>query len=175
VKLVGKGQKVRVRADANRDILLEGEVVKIAVLPNSENRWMSPDLKVYKTEINIGGTYDWLKPGMSAQVEIVAGVLKDVVHVPLQAVFNEDGERVVYVSGLTGPTRRVVETGEFNDSFIEVKSGVTEGEVVLLRAPEHDGGQDEKDKDKKKDEGKAAPIAQQSRLHPDARPSAEAA
>lgn len=152
VKLIDKGQRVRVRADANREILLEGEVVKIAVLPNSENRWMSPDLKVYETAINIIGNHDWLKPGMSAQVEIVAGTLKDVVHVPLQAVFNEDGERVVYVSGLTGPERRVVETGEFNDSFIEVKKGIEPGEVVLLRAPEEESDNDKKDKDNEKSE-----------------------
>lgn len=159
VKLVKKGQKVRVRADSNRDLLLDGEVVKIAVLPNSENRWMSPDLKVYETEVNILGSHDWLKPGMSAQVEIVAGVLKDIVYVPLQAVFNEDGQRVVYISGLTGQGRRVVETGEFNDSYIEVKKGIEPGEVVLLRAPENEGGNTDKDKDKEKKKKSAEPAA----------------
>ena len=66
-----------------RQPLLTGEVTKIAVLPNSENRWMNPDVKVYETNINIEGNNDWLKPGMSAQVEIVAGVLNDVVYIPL--------------------------------------------------------------------------------------------
>jgi HlyD family secretion protein len=166
VKLVDKGQKVRVRADANRERLLEGEVVKIAVLPDTENRWMSPDIKVYETEINILGNNDWLKPGMSAQVEIVAGTLKDVVYVPLQAVFNEDGERVCYVSGLTGPVRRVIETGDFNDSFIEVKKGLEEGDVVLLRSPEGGkpgdaGAEGEKQKDgapARNDHGGAGPA-----------------
>ena len=157
VKLVNKGQKVRVRADANRDRLLTGEVTKIAVLPNSENRWMNPDVKVYETNINIEGNNDWLKPGMSAQVEIVAGVLNDVVYIPLDAVFNEDSKRVVYISTLTGPQRREVETGEFNDSSIEVKKGLAEGEVVLLRAPEKNGeGEEGKEgKDGKKDKGEA--------------------
>lgn len=140
VKLVTKGQKVRVRADANRDRLLMGEVAKIAVLPNSENRWMSPDVKVYETSIHIEGNNDWLKPGMSAQVEIVAGVLKDVVYIPLDAVFNEKGERVCYVKAITGNVRRPVETGDFNDSFIEIKKGVEADEVVLLRAPEKKSG-----------------------------------
>lgn len=159
VKLVNKGQKVRVRADANRDRLLTGEVAKIGVLPNSENRWMSPDVKVYETKINIDGSHDWLKPGMSAQVEIVAGVLEDVVYVPVEAVFNEAGKRVCYVKGLTGTDRREVETGDFNDSYIEIKKGVGEGDVVMLRSPEEgkssdDAGEQKKDEKKKdKSEG----------------------
>lgn len=145
VKLVSKGQKVRVRADANRDRLLTGEVAKIGVLPNSENRWSSPDVKTYKTTIHIEGSHDWLKPGMSAQVEIVAGILEGVVYVPVEAVFSEEGERVVYVSGVTGAERRVVEVGDFNDSFIEIKAGLDEGDVVLLRSPEEGkGGEAEK-------------------------------
>jgi HlyD family secretion protein len=156
VKLVNKGQKVRVRADANRDRLLTGEVAKIGVLPNSENRWMSPDVKVYETKINIDGSHDWLKPGMSAQVEIVAGVLEDVVHVPVEAVFNEGGKRVCYVKGLTGADRRDVETGEFNDSYIEIKTGVEEGDVVMLRSPE-EGKSTEDASDQKKGEKKDKP------------------
>jgi hypothetical protein len=31
---------------------------------------------------------------------------------------------------------RVIEVGDFNDEFIEVKKGLKEGEKVLLRAPE---------------------------------------
>jgi hypothetical protein len=34
------------------------------------------------------------------------------------------------------PERREVQTGEFNDEFIEIKGGLNEGELVLLRAPE---------------------------------------
>lgn len=151
VKLVTKGQQVRVRADANRDRLLMGEVMKIGVLPNSENRWSSPDVKTYETKIHIDGSHDWLKPGMSAQVEIVAGVLKDIVYVPVEAVFFEKGERVCYASGITGPERRVIEVGGFNDSFIEIKSGLKEGEVVLLRSPE-EGKTGEADQEKKEDE-----------------------
>jgi len=151
VKLVTKGQKVRVRADANRERLLMGEVVKIGVLPNSENRWSSPDVKTYDTKIHIDGSHDWLKPGMSAQVEIVAGVLTNIVYVPVEAVFYEQGERVCYVSGLTGPERRVIEVGGFNDSFIEIKTGLEDGDVVLLRSPE-EGKAGESDKDKQEND-----------------------
>jgi len=136
VKFVRKGLKARIRIDAQREQLLTGEVVKVGVLPDSQNRWMSPDLKVYATTVNIEGNDDTLKPGMSAQVEIIVDTLPDVLYVPLQAIFSEGNERVCYVSTLAGTSRRVVETGQFNDSFIEIKSGIDEGDTVLLREPE---------------------------------------
>ena len=50
--------------------LLAGEVSKVAVLPDSENRRFNPDQKVYKTTITVAGVHDWLKPGMNAEVEV---------------------------------------------------------------------------------------------------------
>jgi multidrug resistance efflux pump len=135
VKKIQKGQKVRIRVDAYPEEPLTGAVDRIAVLPDAQNRWMNPDLKVYDTRVVIDGTSDWIKPGMSAEVEIIVAQLPDVLYIPLQAVNNENGEQVCYVAGLTGNDRRVVKTGEFNDSFIEIKSGLEEGDRVLLRAP----------------------------------------
>jgi len=139
VKRVNKGQRARVRVDAFPDIILEGEVFKIGVLPDSQNRWMNPDLKVYSTTILIEGQHEWLKPGMSAEGEIIIETLTDVVMVPLQAISQEEGETVVYLAD-RGMERRVVETGSFNTSFIEIKSGLEGGETVALRAPSTSGG-----------------------------------
>jgi len=33
------------------------------------------------------------------------------------------------------PEQREVETGLFNDNFVEIKSGLTEGEQVMLNPP----------------------------------------
>lgn len=147
VKKVAKGQRARIVLDAFPDQPLEGEVVQVSVLPDSSRRWMNPELKVYKTRIGIKGVHDWLKPGLSAKVEMFVETLNDVVYVPLQAVSPvENGKRVVYVDRLAGsPQRREVETGQYNEKFIEIVSGLEEGERVLLRTP--DGVQKPKDAD----------------------------
>lgn len=136
VKRVQLGQRARIRVDAFPDVVLEGNVTKIAVLPDSQNRWMNPDLKVYATKVILDEEHDWLKPGLSAEVEILIDRLEDVLQVPLQTVSTENGEQVVYVSRLGGPERRVVKTGAFNDTFIEIQDGVEEGERLLLLVPE---------------------------------------
>jgi hypothetical protein len=57
--------------------------------------------------------------------------------VPIQAVFTFEGKRVTYLAQLgREPERRYVETGQFNGAFVEVKSGLNEGDVVLLIQPE---------------------------------------
>jgi HlyD family secretion protein len=133
IKKVRKGLKVKITADAFPDEPLFGEVTKVGVLPDSENRWMNPDMKLYQTTVAIEGTREWLKPGMSAKIEIQVKRLDDVVHVPVQAVVVRDGKPAVYLSGKSKPQE--VETGEFNDEFIEVKKGVEAGDTVLLVAP----------------------------------------
>ena len=134
IKKVRKGLKARITVDAFPDEVLTGEVTKVGVLPDSQNRWMNPDMKVYLTTIAVDGTQEWVKPGMSAKVEILVKNLGDVLYVPVQAISPNNGKQICYVSQGFKPERREVEVGEFNDEFIEVKSGLKEGERVLLRA-----------------------------------------
>lgn len=135
IKKVKKGQKARITVDAFADKLLTGEVSKVGVLPDSQNMWANPDMKVYLTTVDIEGTHDWLKPGMSAKVEIMVNHLLDVVHVPTQAVVLNEGKRVCYVARGLKPERREVEIGEASDEFVEIKSGLDPGDSVLLRPP----------------------------------------
>jgi len=135
IKKVKKGQKARITVDAYPDKTLTGEVTKVGVLPDSQRSWMNPDLKVYATTITIDGTHEWAKPGMSTKVEIMVNRLEDVLQIPVQAVSASEGKQVCYIAGGFKPERREVEIGEFNDEFIEIKSGLKEGERVLLSTP----------------------------------------
>ncbi|MCC6490794.1 MAG: HlyD family efflux transporter periplasmic adaptor subunit [Candidatus Hydrogenedentes bacterium] len=150
IKKIMKGQKARIKLDSYLEKELTGEVIKVNVIPDSSSRWMNPDMKLYPATVTIDGTHDWLKPGMSAKVEILVKQLENVIYVPIQAISSDGGLRVCYVIDSLGrQQRRVVETGEFNNEFIEVKSGLQEGEQVLLRAPQgqltpaKDGGKEQ--------------------------------
>lgn len=136
VQRVAVGQAVKVLVDAFPDEQLTGVVTKVAVVADSGNSFMNPDLKVYPTTIKIDGTHDWLRPGMSAEIEILVRTLEDVIYVPIQAVTYFDDKRVVYVSSRGRTERREIEVGTFSDSFIEVTSGLEEGEDVLLLPPQ---------------------------------------
>lgn len=155
IKKIQKGQKARITVDAFPDKPLTGEVTKVGVLPDSQNRWMSPDLKVYLTTITIDGTQDWVKPGMSAKVEILVNKINDCVYVPVQAVSPDGPLQVCYLANGLKPERHAVEIGEFNDEFIQIKSGLKEGDRVMLRPP--DGLETQKPGQEAKPEPNARP------------------
>lgn len=137
IKKIKVGQKARITVDAYPDQQLTGEVSVVGVLPDSQNRWLNPDLKVYLTTVTIDGTNTWLKPGMSAKVEILVDHLDNIIYVPVQSIEAANGRQYCFVAGsFNKPEQREVQTGEFNDEFIEVKNGLKEGERVLLNPPD---------------------------------------
>jgi len=111
------------------------------MLPDSENSFLNPNMKVYRTTIKIDGEHDWIRPGMTAKVEILVNRLEDVVYVPIQAVNPLEDKKVCYVADGGKPEQREVEVGEFSEAFIEIKKGIQEGERVCLRTPEGEEAQ----------------------------------
>jgi len=136
VKRVRKGMPVKISVDAEPDKALTGEVDNVGVLPDSENRRFNPDQKVYKTSIKITGIHDWLKPGMAAEGRIIIRIIPDIVMIPVQAVFNH--KNVTFCCIKSGPNieTRVIQIDDYNNRFAAIKSGVEEGEVILLQKPE---------------------------------------
>ena len=135
VDKVRPGQRATITAEAFPDKTLYGEVLSVAPLPDSQRGYLSPDVKVYTTKVSIEGSPTFLRPGMSAKAEILVEQLEDVVIVPIQVVANRSGRKVCYIATDRGPEERQVQTGAFNDTFVEIVSGVEVGENVLLIPP----------------------------------------
>lgn len=135
LKKVRIGQHCRVTVDAEQGRTLEGVVAELAVLPDSGSSRYTPNLKVYPAVVHIDGTHDWLKPGMNAKVEIIVNQLEDILYVPVQSIEVENDHFFTYVNTGGALERREVETGSFNDQFIEIKGGLNLGEQVALAIP----------------------------------------
>ena len=136
IKKVSLDQKVLITAESVPDRILEGRVSKVAVLPDSNASRYNPSLKVYPATVEISGNNDFLKPGMSAKVEILVSELKNVIYVPVQAVFTENDEHFVFLKKGQGFKRHLVMIGQHNDQFIEIKRGLEEEQSVALSMPE---------------------------------------
>jgi len=125
-------QEAKITIAAFPDEVFTGKVLKKAPLADPEE-WLNPDLKVYSTGVSINGRYEALKTGMAGKVEVIIDELHDVLYVPIQSVVTVGETKVCYVMG-SGTQKRAVEAGLFNDNFVEIKSGLEEGEKVLLPA-----------------------------------------
>lgn len=128
---VQPGQRVKVRVESNNNPLT-GTVKSVAPLPDPSS-FFSSDVKMYTTIVTLDteGLTN-LRPGMSAEVEILITQLDNVVSAPVQAVLQIGGENYVYVLTDEGTRRTNVTPGISNDKMIEIKQGLKPGDQVAL-------------------------------------------
>ena len=136
VNQVMPDQDVTITVEAHPDLAFYGKVVKVAPLPDPQHGWFDPGVKLYTTYVAIEGSHEVLKPGMSAKVEILVETLRNVKIVPVQVVENRAGKKFCYVATDSGPKEHEVITGAFNNTFVEIVSGLQVDEKVLLSPPQ---------------------------------------
>jgi hypothetical protein len=132
VRQVSPGMTAYVRIETIPNRAFKGTVRRIAPLPDSQMSWMNPNLKVFPTDILIEDELPNLKPGVSARAEVVITNLTKVLSVPIHTVARRAGENVCFIKKGSGITPVPVTTGWFNDQFVEITSGLKEGDLVLL-------------------------------------------
>ena len=76
-----------------------------------------------------------LRPDMTANVTILLEARTGVLALPAQAVKRERGKNLVYVNNGGQVEAREVKVGWKDGQWIEIASGVPEGQTVLLDAP----------------------------------------
>lgn len=128
---IEKGLKARIRVDAFPGEVFDGTVDTVAPLPDSANFFAS-DVKVYTTQVTIDKANTALRPGMTAQVEILIKEIDDVLAVPVQAILQVGGKDTVFVKEGTGWKRTEVTLGDTNDQLIELTKGLKDGDEVAL-------------------------------------------
>ncbi|XZE56521.1 efflux RND transporter periplasmic adaptor subunit [Planctomycetaceae bacterium SH139] len=114
----------------NRDNLT-GEVTYVAEVAKPAGWWTGNVVK-YDTIVSLPSTAEGLRPGMSAEVEIVLARHEKVLTIPTNACLEIQGEFICWVKTRSGAERRVVELGDSSSMFILVESGLNEGEQVIL-------------------------------------------
>ena len=136
IDLIEPDQPASITIDAMPDEHFTGKVLKKAVLPSSQSWWSNPDLKVYETKVVLddGNKENTLRPGMTATVEILIEKIEDVLRVPIQSVqTDEEGKHYCY---LKSGKRVEVELGKRNEVYVQIVTGLSEGDEVLMTPPE---------------------------------------
>lgn len=124
-----------VKVDAIPHTAFSGRLSTIAALPDTTSRWLNPNLKLYKTSVELAPSETPLRNGMSCQVEILVDDIVDTLHVPLQSVVRERGQPVVYVLDGRKPRPQPVRLGMDNNRMVQIIDGLTEGQTILLTPP----------------------------------------
>lgn len=146
-KKLADGQKATIRVDALPDRQFEGHVRTVSAVASQADSWIS-DVKLYQTLVTIDYEIfpdgskkrlegERLKPDMTAEVTITVDTAREaVLTVPVQSIIGgtEMGvtrEVFAKVPG-GGYERKEVTLGLYNEKFVEIKSGLAEGDEVVM-------------------------------------------
>lgn len=139
------GQPVTITVDAFPGETFTGTVRRISpIVSGGKLETRTADVWIYFSKKDRR-----MKPGMSADVEILVTVLREVLSVPSQAVIEREGKKQVYTlngknirPGASAVAKlRPVEIGETNWSFTQITRGLEPGEFVIT-TPEAEGLKD---------------------------------
>jgi RND family efflux transporter MFP subunit len=137
VAKVRTGQKCRIDLDAYPGVEVPGTVTQIAAAGHTDTS-RGIDVFTVKVEVDPSQAQVEIKPGMTAEVHIAIGDYADLVKLPAETVFEEDGKSYVYVikdeDGKKVKSKTEVTIGHRTDREVEIKSGVAEGDEFYAQA-----------------------------------------
>jgi hypothetical protein len=126
------GQPATIRLEAYPALTFTGRVARVGTLARHVSSGGSEDKRFdVIVDVDAAGGAD-LRPEMTARVDIRLATRRQVLVVPVNAVFARDGEPVCRVLVAAGIESRPVTVGESSAHVVEVTSGLAEGERVSL-------------------------------------------
>ncbi|HEX8343101.1 MAG TPA: HlyD family efflux transporter periplasmic adaptor subunit [Tepidisphaeraceae bacterium] len=134
VSMLTIGQPATVKL-SNSAETYTGTVTKISPVPDSTNRWMDPDRRDFPVDVTIDTKPTGAKPGTTGEVSILINRIDEAVTIPIAGLYSAGAERYAFVP--EGEAARPVKLtiGRVNEQDVEVISGLTGGQnVVLLEA-----------------------------------------
>lgn len=124
------GQPARVTLDAyGKDIVFLAAVVQV-----DPAETVLDGVSTYKTQLQFTASDDRIRSGMTANITIQTAEKPASVVIPQEALFLENGEKMVTVDQAGTRVNRKVETGGINSNgSIEILSGITVGEKIVVK------------------------------------------
>lgn len=93
---------------------------------------VNPQDKTCNVFIDVENPQEMVKPGMHCEVAIDSEIHRGRLVVPKEAILIRGGRKLCFVVEGELAKWRYVETGLENDEFIEILSGISEGEKVIV-------------------------------------------
>lgn len=130
---IEQGELARVQPGMTARVTLEGFGDRsfdgvVAVINPAANR----AARVFETKIKVNNAEHIFKPGMFARVDIKIGTDEEVLAVPKDALTGKEGMFFVFLAEGEEAARRQVEIGRVIDQLVEVKSGLSLGDRVIV-------------------------------------------
>jgi multidrug resistance efflux pump len=143
VARISEAQVTRLRVDSGNPIRATVEIVgqpsaigatltNISIMADSGSRFFSPDTKEYPVDVTLDHTPPGLKPGLSVTTKLFIDRLRQVMAVPLGAVYAAGRDSYVFVRQGREARPIKVGIGQVNETHAQITSGLSNGQQVLI-------------------------------------------
>ncbi len=122
------GQEARVSLEALAGRTLRGRVYKISPAVSGERQ----AARTFSVRVALEEGKEFVKPGMSADVEVIVARRKNALFVPTQAILDREGKKRIYVVSEGRARATTVRVGESNWTATEILEGLREGDRVVI-------------------------------------------
>lgn len=128
------GQKVSISSNALMDVNYRGEVREIGLEAQTRTKNQGETTAI-PVIISIQKN-SLLRPGYNVDLKITTAINQKAVVVPFDAIIEKRGHSCVYLVEDGKAKLQQVQTGISNNSSIQIKSGVTKGDKVIINPPQ---------------------------------------
>jgi membrane fusion protein, multidrug efflux system len=125
IGVVSVGLEARAEYHAWPRETFPGKVLRLAPMVDQHTRAL-------RAEVEIDNRTGRLRPGMFVEVTLIGERHENVPVVPRSAVSERGGRPVVFVLRQQYVTQQVVELGLGDDERVEIRSGVAQGDLVVV-------------------------------------------
>ena len=139
IGFVKEGQTATLRLDANPDLPLTGVVAEVSEYPLPPISVYMAHVKEYEVVIEINDPPLDLRPGMTAETNILVEKSDEALQVPIESVVERNGTFYCAVPMTDGTIEtRTIEVGNANETDLVVLSGLAEGDEIILTISDED-------------------------------------
>jgi multidrug efflux pump subunit AcrA (membrane-fusion protein) len=133
IGFIEEGQAASLRLDAMPELPLTGVVTEVSEYPLPPISAYMAHVKEYEVIIEVDSPPTELRPGMTAEVNVLIDAIDEALTVPIEAVLQRGEEFFCAIPLAEGgvETRRV-SVGIANETDLIVKDGLTDGESIVL-------------------------------------------
>jgi HlyD family secretion protein len=129
-----EGMDVKVTVDAIPSVTFAAKVSVVSPQAEKDNN----GIKSFRVDVALSKNDARLKPGMTARVDGLLDSRKNVLKIPLAAVFEEDGKEIAYSAAPADkekPRKLPLKLGLRSETDAEVLEGPRPGEKLLTEKP----------------------------------------
>jgi HlyD family secretion protein len=125
---VSVGKEANITMDAYFGKIFKGVVYRISPVVTGGKQ----ETRTFEVRIRLKEPSPTIKPGMSAEVEIIVDKQEDALIVPSHAIFERDGKAFLYIVKDLRAKLVQIETGKTSWTYTEILSGLKESDEVII-------------------------------------------